>query len=427
MAVNASVQTRIEADFAMALTYCAFRNAGYVVDGMPEHQSEETECTTKSFLWWTWKECETYFYPQGNISIETPAGTTGLSGVQVKMCRWFRTEKVYTDGAGDYYCPRRWPSMLIGNNIDYTIVLNGRYLRQRTNEYSTWNLCDALFGAACLCTHTYNIGFKNPKGYSCIITNQAKKMWGRCILNNAIYDYNLYADLANYTYPSKNLSVATSYEQQLGKESCPFLKNHINTSLIYGSSFWGTIATFIAYPLMYNLLPDLILKYSDDDMLIEEMSEGVWHELTHASMVERMKVTKGLFWASDYWSQIVYQQAYNSLKGFSAYGSSVNDANGQIIALTEGWAKFREWYMGMLYLNFNTLGGTNDFMYYSSYINYNYAQMFKELYNIGCSMANLEESLAAYSIADFSTNLISLHSYKQTAIENIIQNYLPTP
>ncbi|MDR1897819.1 MAG: hypothetical protein LBR10_13625 [Prevotellaceae bacterium] len=129
-----------------------------------------------------------------------------------------------------------------------------------------------------------------------------------------------------------------------------------------------------------------------------------------------MKTDKGYMWASDYWSNIVLQEASNSIKTGSSYGNRGN-TNWQIIVLAEGWAYYREEYLRRIYLEQTYNKSTTSFPY--TYIN-----MFRELRTIGCSFINIEKSLCTYSINGFRDNLIAKYPNLRIRITEITEPYL---
>lgn len=207
-------------------------------------------------------------------------------------------------------------------------------------------------------------------------------------------------------------------------------------------NFWGFIGQVYAYQLLGDAYPDLILRYKNDKTYYNTITSIVWHELTHSSQVKRMINEKDLVWASDYWSANVYQQASNTFKDYDGDGKKDGDSYGnkgderwQIIALSEGWANYREWKLAKQYLN-----GYDIYPYIydkqlqlyrqSTFDDYKdvslaiyYGGMFKRLNDIGCSYHNLEKSLSAYSISAYKDNLISLHSSLSVQITEIIKGY----
>ena len=163
------------------------------------------------------------------------------------------------------------------------------------------------------------------------------------------------------------------------------------------------------------------------------MTSIAWHELTHASQLQRMKGEKNLVWASSHWSKVVYQQAKNELSAGSPYGKKGDD-NWQIIALAEGWANYRQWYLSKKYLGYNDLGSYYDHVtnknvdrYFDDYKNSNiavyYGGLFDKLNKIGCSFQNLEKSLCAKSISEFKANIIAKYPTKKDQVNNIMKSY----
>jgi hypothetical protein len=92
-----------------------------------------------------------------------------------------------------------------------------------------------------------------------------------------------------------------------------------------------------------------------------------------------MKSEKGFFGASDYWSNVVLQEASNSL---------------------------------------HPTRGSYNLSFPRDYV-----PMFYELVTAGCTFVNIEKSLCTYSITGFRDNLIAKHANLRTQITNIIQPY----
>lgn len=241
--------------------------------------------------------------------------------------------------------------------------------------------------------------------------------WGKAVLNNAIYDYMNYATADGINLPPSSLDIANKESSDL-MSSAPLLKNHFDVSLVYAVPYWGTIATFIGYNLFGWSFPDLILRYNKNLDDYNRITAIAWHELTHASQLQRMKREKNYLWASDYWSHVVLQEARNYINTGSSYGGKGGD-NWQIIALAEGWANYREEYMARMYLQgASSYEGTdNPFLI-------PYVSMFRELKALGCSFTNMEKSLCTYSISGFRDNLISKYPSLRNQITNVISSRL---
>jgi hypothetical protein len=388
-------------------------------------KSTITNCTKKCVgrSWWKvcWTSCDTYYYPDGYIKVNTPSGDVGFKGVKVRMWRWFSYTDATTDSRGYYYSRARFNKILVGNSITYKLI----YECNRDNN--SWTFNKSIAGAVCLYRGTYGIGDHSPNGHSMTFYTNSD-YWGRAVLSNAIYDYITYANTDGISLPPSHLDIA---DKQSGDftSSAPLLNSHVNWSLVYAyPNFWGVVGTIYGYSLFGWAFPDLILRYTKNMSDYEKITTIAWHELTHSSQLQRMKSEKGYLWASDYWSANVYQQASNTINSSDGrpYGKK-SDTRWQIIALSEGWANYREWYLGRKYLGYNTLGKDKygrDY-YFSDYtgIPIPYGEMFDNLKNIGCSFTNMEKALCTYSIVGFKNSLIANYPDKSTLISNIVKSY----
>ena len=133
--------------------------------------------------------------------------------------------------------------------------------------------------------------------------------------------------------------------------------------------------------------------------------------------------------ASGYWGANCGQQASNSIATGHPYGSKY-DANWEIIALSEGWANYREWKMAKVNLSWNSFSNVNwsiapyDPTYYIYWgFPYTYASMFYKLNNLGCSDRNLEKSLSNNSIQSFKESILSNYPSYKDAINLIMKDY----
>ena len=377
----------------------------------------------------SWTSCDPYYYPDGKIKVNTPSGEIGVKGVKVRMWRWFTYADARTDNNGYYFCNAKFNSIWIGNDIDYHIIFDG------SNNTNSWTLSRSLFGALCLWTNYYGAGNHDLSGYTMTFDTD-NDYWGKCVLNNAIYDYCDIARNDGVSLPPNNLDIANKKDDNL-TSSAPLLNNHINWSLVYAyPNFWGVIGQIYAYELLGDAYPDLLLRYKNDKTYYNTITSIVWHELTHSSQVKRMINEKGLLWASDYWSANVYQQASNTFKDYDGDGKkdgnpygNYGDERWQIIALSEGWANYRAWVLSEKFLSFNAISKKNwvDAPYYPDQYTtfpYKYAGMFYRLRNLGCSFSNLEKLLTTYSISDYFESLKILYPTLSSQIDIIKKDYV---
>ena len=123
----------------------------------------------------------------------------------------------------------------------------------------------------------------------------------------------------------------------------------------------------------------------------------------------------------------------------SPYGNK-GDSNWEVIALSEGWANYRQWKMAKEHLNgyeiYPLQPNRNDKneiiagFWQPTFDNYEntsmaiyYGGMFKRLHEAGCSYSNLEKALYAYSIGGYKDNLIALCPALNEQITQIIKKY----
>ena len=378
----------------------------------PVGMQKATSYVTKRFLWTSWQEA--VYNPEGYLKVSTPNGDLPLANIRVRVARWFTAYETRTNLQGKFYFYDQFGQDAIFPNIEYFVFFDGY------NGVNSWKLCDALFGAAVLWTTGISIGVHSPDNYS-MTFNTSSYYWGECVQHKALNDYMNIARADGISLPPTSMDIASLNDPNY-TSGTPMMKNTLNWSIVDAyPNFWGVVGQVFATSLLYAVYPDIMLRYQNNMADYQIITYFAWHELTHASMVKRLISEKGIFWASGYWSANVYQQAYNSLyytnpvtNRKSPYGAK-GDANWQIIALSEGWANYREWLLKVTYLN----------PYYSIANEFprNYGYMFRDLVSIGCSYSNIEKSLAAYTISDFKNNLITIYPTLKDKITEKIKFY----
>lgn len=363
------------------------------------------------FGWRCWTDCDTYYYPDGYIKVNTPKGDLGVKGALVRMRRWFTWAYARTDANGYYSSNTRF-NKVWGNDICYTLFFDGQNGNNSWDFYWVW-----YFPYPISITHSYGLGYHSPNGHSATFYTNSD-YWGRCVLNNAFYDYINIARRDGIALPPSSLNVYTSLQDDL-TASTPLLNNHFNFSLLKAyPNILGLLGMLYQYAFsLGGAFPDIILRYNKDINKYNKITSTAWHELTHASQLQRLKSEKNYAWASDYWSANVYQQVNNGSD--NPYGKK-GDSQWQLIALSEGWAYYREWKMAKDYLGWNSLSnGTFDGSKFPLY----YGGMFEKLASIGCTFSELEKALVTYSIAEFKTKLVSYYPHLSSKISNIISYY----
>jgi len=133
--------------------------------------------------------------------------------------------------------------------------------------------------------------------------------------------------------------------------------------------------------------------------------------------------------ASGNWITNVNQKASNYVNTIHSHGNK-GDANWQIIALSEGWANYREWLLCRDKLGYDVFSQKaydwNNARRPQNYIldfpRY-YAGMFDELQLLGCSYTNMERALASKTFGEYKNNLIKYQPSLSDSINEILNRY----
>ena len=383
------------------------------------------------FVTVSWTSCDPYYYPDGKIKVNTPNGDVGLKGVKVRMWRWFTSAETITKANGEYYCRERFNSLWIGNQINYSIVFVGQ------NKSNSWDLERTLFNYLALWDVKYNIGYNDPSGVN-FTFDRNNDSWGRCILNNAIYDFCDFAQVEGLSLPPNKLIIASTGVEKTWKEnfSAPLLNNIYTWQL-------ALIDIYTSGYLLRPLYPDLVLSYPKAPFKVEDWSNAddiknynytissTWHELIHTAQFKRFEQEKGFWTASNYFYTYGTKIIGHYIKDEKTYGIKGND-NWQTMALSEGWAYYNEWRIAQKYLNFNSFTNenwSNSKFYPTGFPQNNdnfpkyYSALFYELSNIGCSINAMEKAMSTNSLAVFKSNLVAYYPAIKNSIETIIAKY----
>ncbi|GAB1414616.1 hypothetical protein MASR2M117_00220 [Paludibacter sp.] len=167
----------------------------------------------------------------------------------------------------------------------------------------------------------------------------------------------------------------------------PLYVNHLN---------YGLMLTSVDFELQYqNILNDFY-----------KISAFAWHQLTHGSLVNRMKSAYGKDWTTDYWTTF-----------------KDNTCSQQQYGLAVGWATYRENVL------LNQFFGTISSYYLNNSENMrrrisiiqDYITMFRDLRAINCSYQSIEKALCSKSVLQFRDNLIALYPSLNYQIRSIVQ------
>ena len=386
------------------------------------------ECVQKSFLWWTWTDCNICYYPEGTVKIQTPKGYEPVKGIKMVMWRWFTRIEAVTDKNGYYKSKTKLNKLLCTNNIQCYLQMVGQ------NGENQWSMNVSVAGAVCLWNDSYNLGSFHPDRNDFKI-NVSHKAWGKCLINKAIYDYIDIARENNLTLPPKQLKVAV--HDKMRSSSAPLLNNHLNSSFTAGAKNYldvilGGFGETVVYAMLWWGLPDLMLCYEPNLNLYERMISTVWHELTHATHVQAMKNNKGEWFASKYWSNNVYQQAKNAMTSPNGdpYGKKGGDY-WEYIALSEGWANYRQWKISKEFLKYNSIQMVKyghskyDATPYSrvNEIEYRYAALINDISSYVSDKVFEKGIASCNTISEFKNYLIREKSNYATIIKNEFDKY----
>ena len=393
-----------------------------------EERKMYEECVQKRFLWWSWYDCNTYYYPEGKVYYQTPDNYKPVKGIKIVMWRWFTKIEAITDSNGKFISKTRLNKILIANNVNYYLQMVGQ------NGQNRWSMNLSLYGSLCLWNDSYYLGNFSPN-YNEFRIGVNHKAWGKCIINNAIYDYINIVKEDGLTLPPKNLRIGVYNGQR--SSSAPLLTNHTNLSLTCGSKWLmdymiGFMGEMLAYSLVGWGIPDLMLCYVSNINTYKSTISTIWHELNHSSHLQAMINNKGITYASDYWSHNVYQQAKNatSSSNNSPYGKK-GDENWEYIALSEGWANYRQWKLGRQYLKYNSItnvsAGTSYYNVKPSdrakYLRYRYAGLMNDLNNIIPDKIFEIAISSCNTISELELFLINQRSNYASTIKNKFDKY----
>ncbi len=385
-----------------------------------EERMMDEECIPKRFLWWSWNDCNTYYYPEGKVSYQTPNGYEPVKGIKIVMWRWFTRIEAITNSDGYFISKTRLNKILIGNNVQYYMNMTGK------NGNQTWHLDANLFGALCFWVNEYNLGSCSPN-YVEFKFDSNHKAWRQCLVSNAVYDYITYVRNEGLTLPPNNLRIAVGNNDY--GSSAPIYNKYFNSDFNALASFVNLLIPFVPLGL---LKPDLIILCDNNPKYYNKRISTVWHELSHGSHLQAMINNKGIMWASNYWTKVVTQEGLNGVNKGDIYGKK-GDNNWEYIALAEGWANYREWKMCKTYLKYNSIteikGPTLDPYYdtdpadMTEHINYRYGGLLKNL-NIYISDKIFEKAISSNtSIKGLKQQLLELYPQKSVIINKKFNDY----
>ena len=251
-------------------------------------------------------------YPSGRITVvdeDSDHGRPeGVKGVRVSCNSFVKFAHAYTDEDGYYTMNKKFSS-----KPRYRLVF------ENVKGFSIG------FNFILVPASTSTLGKASPEGVNVTITkNSESKLFKRCVVNNAAYDYYTRCEPQdmNISLPPDDLRIWLFHKLQ---SSSALMMHHgaiLDMSLV--SSFLGDFA-----PLVQIFLPDLTIGMKGRDDYASIYAE-VCHELAHASHFSRV--------GTDYWNRyILYVLGSYIATGGMTYGDGMG-VNSGYCEVGEMWA-----------------------------------------------------------------------------------------
>ena len=367
-----------------------------------------------------------------------------FTGIKMHFLTWFEWGHAYTNEYG--YYESDIPYIL---DPIHTIYFTGR----TNNQQNSWDLDRVWLWGSCLWVQKHCLGVQSKDNYNATI-DTLSGAWEACETNNAIYEYMTVCDKEGISRPPAHLQIALREGKKIA--AAPLFQNHTNTySALFLGGYFNYIYSYttegsslnptnLPLTMFLNSLPDILLSGGDiqrninvyHDIRSEALNKyisTIWHELTHASNLQRIKNENGYSDASSFWSSVVGTEGGHGITTFgdNSYGVK-GDNNWQQVGLVEGWAFYREWVLMKDFFEFDTYKGEKydfyknwrprDYDYTKKFPNY-YSRMYDELILSGCSYGNIEKSLTSKTFSEFRDNLINIYPQYSNSIIDIIDSY----
>ena len=329
--------------------------------------------------------------PEGRITIvdENYDGgqPIGVAGVRVSCNSFVKFSHAYTDEQGYYKMSKKFSA-----NLRYRLVFK--------------NKCGFAIGFNLLLVpaSVSTLGKSSPSGVNVTITrNSESKLFKRCVVNNAAYDYysRCSAEDMNILSPGKDIRIWIFHRL---KSSSAVMMHHgavIDHSMI--SSFLGDFA-----PLVKIFLPDITLGLEDKPDY-RSIYATTCHELAHASHFGKV--------GTDYWNNyIMYVIGSYISSGGMTYGDG-KSMNSGYCEIGEMWAYYLESRMyhdryGGAYPTFGT-----SFWFYP--------QLLRDLEDAGLTCSQIFSVLDSRvtSVEEMRRMLVASYTTMDEEIENVFDRY----
>lgn len=315
-------------------------------------------------------------YPSGRITITDDAidggKPFGVRGVRVSCNSFVKFAHAYTDEEGYYKMNRK-----------FSAKLRYRLVFENQKGFSIG------FNMILVPASVSTLGKASPDGINVTITkNSESKLYKRCVVNNAAYDYysRCSPEDLNLTLPPKDLRIWIFHKLQSG--SALMMHHGAVLDMKIVSAFLGNFA-----PLIQLFLPDITLGLERKDDYSSIYAE-VCHELAHASHFAKV--------GTGFWNKyILYVLGSYVSTGGMTYGDG-SGVNAGYCEVGETWA----YYMASK-LWHERYGGTypaygTSFWFYPQTLRYveeagvECWEIFSLLNSSVCNIGDLRRALMAY-------------------------------
>lgn len=254
-------------------------------------------------------------HPEGFIKIVDNGlyhkKTFGVAGVKVIVRNFVKFGKGYTDVSGHYEINRKFRAKLhyclrFKNNAGFRIGFNKILVTASTSTFGT--------------------GSASGKDLT-IDENSGDKLYRRCVVNNAAYDYITKCASYGISTPPKNLRI---WILDFMKTSSALMLHHgtmLDNSLVKKYlNYYATIARVF--------MPDITIGTKGIDYKYSEIYAETVHELAHASHFARVGMS--------YWSTMAEKMLLNYITTGDEYGTGNGELDG-MCGVSEMWAYFMEY------------------------------------------------------------------------------------
>ena len=236
----------------------------------------------------------------------------GVSGVMVSVNSFVKFSSAYTDASGNYTIPKSFSS-----EIRYRLVFQ--------NQKGFGIGVNLLLVPASVST----LGSGPASGINVLIDKDSeRKLFSRCVANNAVYDYFVRCSREDVTVTPPPANLRLWLFQNLSSSSAPMLQqgSFLEGKLVeeYLGEYKGILSSF---------LPDITvgLKYQEDYSSIYNM---VQHELAHSSHFVRV--------GTAYWNKYIKHVISSFItSGMKVYGVGTEPDAGYC-EVGEMWAYYMQ-------------------------------------------------------------------------------------